>query len=54
MIILHPNSFIKYNLHLFVSDYEAPGRAWPRSGAMWSAGVFFLTHIVVCQFATGE
>lgn len=37
-----------------VSDYEAPGAAQPHSGAMWSAGVFFLTQIVVCQFTTGK
>ncbi|XP_052758415.1 uncharacterized protein LOC113510740 isoform X2 [Galleria mellonella] len=33
-------------------DYEAPRGAEPRSGAMWSAGVFFFTQIVVCQFTT--
>ncbi|KAF9801042.1 hypothetical protein SFRURICE_006085 [Spodoptera frugiperda] len=33
-------------------NYEALRGAEPRPGAMWSASVFFLTQIVVCQFTT--
>ncbi|KAG6446098.1 hypothetical protein O3G_MSEX004249, partial [Manduca sexta] len=32
--------------------YEALDGAQPREGAMWRAGVFFLTQIVVCQFTS--